>query len=186
MNINNNMLSKQRQQGATLIVSLIILMVLTLIGVSSMNTTMQEEKMAGNLREQQTAFQCAEAAMMDTVEQVADGNIVFEDFNGGNGFLREADDEPTDYFNPNLWNNANSSVVRTGLSTIDSELQPRYIIRVLGVIGEEDIDPSESADGDGRYGNVQTFIEMRGYRLTVRCTGASGTAVSIIQGHYGI
>ena len=52
-----------RQKGAALVTSLIILLMLTLMGVAAMQTTTLEEKMAGNLRNENLAFQAAEAAL---------------------------------------------------------------------------------------------------------------------------
>lgn len=52
-----------KQSGVVLVVSLIMLLLLTLIGVSGMQTTALEEKMASNSRDQNIAFQAAEAAL---------------------------------------------------------------------------------------------------------------------------
>lgn len=54
-----------RQRGAVLAVSLILLLVLTLLGVTAMQSTMLQERMAGNAREISMAFQAAEAALRD-------------------------------------------------------------------------------------------------------------------------
>jgi type IV pilus assembly protein PilX len=51
------------QSGAVLIISLIMLLLLTIIGASSIQTTSLEEKMAGNLRNANLAFQAAESAL---------------------------------------------------------------------------------------------------------------------------
>ena len=57
-------LSLRRQQtGATLIVGLVLLLVLTVVGVSGMNTATMELTMAGNAEYQQDAFQAAEDAI---------------------------------------------------------------------------------------------------------------------------
>ena len=58
-------LSPRRQRGAVLIVSLFILLLMTLIGVTSMSTTSLEEKMAGNMRDKNIALQAAESALDD-------------------------------------------------------------------------------------------------------------------------
>jgi type IV pilus assembly protein PilX len=58
------------QSGAVLIVSLIMLLLLTLIGASSMQTTSLEEKMAGNLRDRNLAFQAAESALRDAEQDI--------------------------------------------------------------------------------------------------------------------
>jgi type IV pilus assembly protein PilX len=53
------------QQGAILMMSLMMLLLLTIIGVTAMNTVTMEERMAGNLRDSNLAFQGAEAALRD-------------------------------------------------------------------------------------------------------------------------
>jgi type IV pilus assembly protein PilX len=52
-----------RQAGATLIVGLVLLLVLTVVGVSGMNTATMEITMAANTQFQQDAFQAAEDAI---------------------------------------------------------------------------------------------------------------------------
>lgn len=61
---------RQAQNGSVLIVSLLFLLVLTLIGITSMQGTSLEEKMAGNTRGGTLAFQAAEAALRDGEGQV--------------------------------------------------------------------------------------------------------------------
>ena len=51
------------QSGAVLIISLIMLLLLTLIGLSGSQVTALEEKMAGNMRDKNLAFQAAESAL---------------------------------------------------------------------------------------------------------------------------
>lgn len=53
----------RHQQGAVLIISLMILLIMTLIGVTAMNTTTLEEKMAGNMRDKNVAMQASESAL---------------------------------------------------------------------------------------------------------------------------
>ncbi len=53
----------QQQQGAVLIVGLIMLFVMTLISVSSMSSSSLEERMSANYKDRQVAFQAAEAAL---------------------------------------------------------------------------------------------------------------------------
>ena len=51
------------QRGAALIISLIFLLLMTLIGVTSMQTTTLQERMAGNARDRNLALQSAEAGL---------------------------------------------------------------------------------------------------------------------------
>ena len=52
--------TRHAQTGATLIVGLVLLLVLTVVGISGMNTATMEITMAGNTQFQEDAFQLAE------------------------------------------------------------------------------------------------------------------------------
>lgn len=56
-------LPKRRQDGAVLIVCLIILMIMTLVGVGNIQTTSMQIKMAAKNHSRQVAFQAAETAL---------------------------------------------------------------------------------------------------------------------------
>lgn len=64
-----------RQSGAALVVALIILLVLTLLGVSAMNTTSLEEKMAANSQEFNRAFQAADSGVAAAYRKVNTTNL---------------------------------------------------------------------------------------------------------------
>lgn len=53
------------QQGAILVISLLLLLVLTILALTAMNMSFNEERMAGNARNVNTAFQSAEAGLRD-------------------------------------------------------------------------------------------------------------------------
>jgi type II secretory pathway pseudopilin PulG len=55
---------RQRQQGATLLVTLVMLIMLTLFAISAMNTSTDNMKMVGNMQERAHAFD----ASQDTIE----------------------------------------------------------------------------------------------------------------------
>tara|TARA_R110002110_G_scaffold271566_1_gene486951 strand:+ start:48336 stop:48875 length:540 start_codon:yes stop_codon:yes gene_type:complete len=54
-----------KQKGAILVTGLILLLVLTLIGVSGMQNVTLTEKMTSNMRDTHLAFQAAESALTD-------------------------------------------------------------------------------------------------------------------------
>jgi type IV pilus assembly protein PilX len=56
----------KKQQGIVLIISMIMLLMMTLLGVTAMKTSLMEEKMAGNTRDATLAFHAAETALRDT------------------------------------------------------------------------------------------------------------------------
>jgi type IV pilus assembly protein PilX len=53
------------QQGAILVVSLLLLLVMTLLGLAAVQVTRLEERMAGNMRDVNIAFQSAESGLRD-------------------------------------------------------------------------------------------------------------------------
>ena len=61
---------RRQQRGATLIVLLVMLVIVTLLTVSSLRSTTQEERMAGNFRDRDKAFQAAEAVVQTCLNQV--------------------------------------------------------------------------------------------------------------------
>ena len=62
----------QRNDGAILFVALIMLILLTLLGMTAMQVTMLQERMSGNFRAQQVAFERAEGKMAEGRDQVSD------------------------------------------------------------------------------------------------------------------
>lgn len=60
----------RHQSGAALIVSLIVLLVLTLIGVAGMNTSVMQERMAVNSQNSNRAFQAAESTVSALTNQL--------------------------------------------------------------------------------------------------------------------
>lgn len=57
--------NNKKQDGAVLMVTLLILVVMTILGTASMKTTILEEKMAGNYRDGNLAFQATESSLRD-------------------------------------------------------------------------------------------------------------------------
>jgi len=74
--------ARHQQRGVVLFVSLVMLMVMTLIGVTGMQNSSMEEKMVANMRDIDLSFQAAEAALREaeTSLQVA----VLQEFDGSN------------------------------------------------------------------------------------------------------
>lgn len=63
------MTPRKQQQGAALIVGLVLLMVLTVLGISGMNTATLELTMASNAQFHQDAFQAAETGVDILISQ---------------------------------------------------------------------------------------------------------------------
>lgn len=166
-----------RPRGAVLIVSLLILLVMTLLGVAAMQSTTLEERMTGNMRDRSLALQAAETALRDA-ESFIEGLVNTSVFNGTQGLYGEAQTEPGAY-DPATWTSSRS---RPYSGTFpDVAAQPRYFIKNITVIAG---DSGVLNIGPG-YGARQTRGDVALFRITVRATGASDTAQVILQSHYG-
>lgn len=70
MNANfQSLVSRNRQQGAVLIVGLLLLVVITILAVSGMNTATTELAMARNDQTSENAFQAAETGLENALSQ---------------------------------------------------------------------------------------------------------------------
>jgi type IV pilus assembly protein PilX len=58
-------IGNRHERGVALIMSLVILMILTILGITAMSTASLEEKMSGNTQESTRAFEAAESGLND-------------------------------------------------------------------------------------------------------------------------
>jgi len=65
-----------RQEGIVLVVGLVFLLVLTIIGVTSLRTTTLEQRMAGNMQQRTVAFQDAETRIAMMIRDINSGSLV--------------------------------------------------------------------------------------------------------------
>ena len=63
MNARSSLGTRNRQHGVVLVISLLMLLVLTMIGVAATRSTTLEQRMTTNQNDQQVAFEAAEAAL---------------------------------------------------------------------------------------------------------------------------
>ena len=63
----------RNQRGVTLIVTLVMLVLITLVGVSSIRNSTMDERMAGNSRDRDKALQAAEAAVQTCLASIQAG-----------------------------------------------------------------------------------------------------------------
>lgn len=169
--------SRHNQRGAVLIVGLVMLLLLTIIGVAASRTGLLQEKMAGNMRDRQLAFQAAESALR-AGEDILD-NAALPAFDGSVAGYGPRVAQPG---SPDWWENsfnwaAQSVLTNYGLSIIAS--QPRYYIeRVDSVF-------ATSESGSGVDFESQLKIEPDTmFRVTARGAGATDQTVVILQSTY--
>jgi type IV pilus assembly protein PilX len=176
-----------RQSGAILIVSLIILLLMTLIGITSLRTTTLEERMAGNMRDHMLAFEAAEAGL-ESAQQFIDSSVVSLgafDSDGSDGLYD--DTIPSDK-TKSIWEvidwtgsdggNDNKAIIATAIGGIKTP--PKYVIQHYGSI-EIDVDKTNMSG----YGQNTGAGQVQMFEITARGTGGSDNAVVILQATYG-
>lgn len=154
------------QSGVVLVVSLIMLLLLTLIGVTSSQVTSLEEKMAGNSRNYNLAFQAAESALR--AGEAATATIVSANYYTGST-------SPIDWAN-----NKVSTYTGGTLAGIPSEHAPKYIIELIGTTGTS---TGTSSSLEAGTASGSTGIASR-YRITARGMGGTADAVVTLQSIY--
>ena len=112
---------RHAQRGATLIVTLVMLVLITLVGVSAVRSSTIDEKMAGNTRDRDRALQAAEAAIRQCLTQLK--NTTY----GGTKLAPSAYNAAPNW--EANWTDSNSTEV-----TVDTKLasQPRCMVEELG------------------------------------------------------
>jgi type IV pilus assembly protein PilX len=158
-----NWIDSKSQRGASLLVSLIFLMIMAMLGVAVANVTTLQERMAGHTRDRDLALQAAEVALRDAEDRLADPGfrgsaVTFNALNGN-------DDA--------FWSNCflNSSSPCAGSNTPTNTLpatgpgavaaQPRYVLERKPDVGATQL-----------------------YRVTAFAVGGSDQTVVILQAEY--
>ena len=166
-----------RQRGAVLAVCLLLLLVLTLIGVSSMQGTLLEEKMAGNTTDRNLAFQNTESAIREA-EIFVEGLVSLGNFDGTAGLFGLDDPDP-DHTVADTWTNSANHIVAD--SHYGAYQPPRYNIkRFTTVTG------TEGAMNMSGYGDNKGTGDVTIFRITARGTGGSADSAEVmLRSNYG-
>jgi type IV pilus assembly protein PilX len=164
------------QSGVTLIVSLLILMSMTILGITSMQSTRTEISMAGNLRELGLTFNAAEAGLR-AAEAFVDNStskVIYAD--PATGLYDKTDTDP-DYIDSTTWNTSHPA----GTTLAHVIEQPVFIIKYLGDRSQNEV----AAVNIGGYGSGQPGMTVSNFRITARGTGQSGNARRYVQSYFG-
>jgi type IV pilus assembly protein PilX len=170
------------QQGAVLIVALVLLLVLTVLGTAGIQDTTMEERMAGNFRDHSAALQAAETALrtgeVELGSSTAFGSMTFT--SGGSPLYDVA--AMTHGVDPTSVNWSNATEARVVNATILDKANtllnadPNYYIEQLPEI--------ELPASDLTVGFQNTTPRVQYYRITGRGSGISPTSEVIVQSTY--
>ena len=189
------------QQGAVLIVSLVILLVLTILGMSAMRGSALEGKIASNYRLEQLITQAAEGALLEAerlIEGIDISTLVSDTCTNGYCTSRKSDDnyaasigkscteaahleERWEVDNSDgcsgyldVWNTADRSITYSSSNIeLTAKIKASYIIEYLGFVG---------AAADCTPAPVTPCPDM--YRVTALASDLSDKGRILIQTTY--
>ena len=169
-----------KQDGVALFISLVLLLVLTLLGVSAMQGTSMQERMSRNSHDSVLAFQAAESALRDA-EAFVETLVTTAAFNdaGAGGLWTAPDfgDQPR-WELAGVWADARSTFAPTAVA--DVRAQPRFFVEhVATVIREENAYQLD----DDYIGSIADRVEV--FRITARGQGGGASSQVVLQSTYG-
>lgn len=172
----------KNQRGVALFISLVLLLVLTIIGVSAVQTTSMEERMARNTHDSVLAFEAAEVALRtgETFLRNNVNSVALFTPAGNNGLWKASDYGQTERWQQaNVWTGANSVVVAANTIAGVAE-QPRYIIEFVAPVQRSQ---NQYVLGTGaNVGDEQIQI----FRITARGVGGTTNARVLLQSTFGL
>ncbi|MGD9591939.1 MAG: PilX N-terminal domain-containing pilus assembly protein [Candidatus Berkiella sp.] len=170
----NKLPKLMHQQGVVLITGLIFLLVLTLIGISTMGNSAITERMTQNFRDTSSAFEAAEAALADgeywlrtqtnpsvAVSTCSTPPCKIWSYNASTNFAQLSDS----------WWQTQAIPFSSSLYGVSS--QPVYMMEQYTFV-PYDLSPDSVSKGRGYYY----------YRVTAKGVGATSTSRAIIQSMY--
>ena len=166
-------MSKQspRQDGMVLITGLIFMVVLTLIVVASMRTTLLEERMAGNARDTDLAFQAAEAALRAGEEVLNSASL--EEFTSTSPAYLSVDTRMDTYWRDTHDWSADAEAVTGTITGVSAA--PRFVI--------EELRPIPAAGNESLKGTAP-LPDSSIFKVTARGVGGNPSTVVVLQSTY--
>ena len=177
---NPNRRFSNKQHGVALFISLVLLLLLTIIGVSAVQTTSLELRMARNDNDTLLAFQAAESALRDAeafLDLVVSTAVFTDAGNAGRWTIAPLGD-PARWEQANIWTGANSIVAATVITGVDQ--QARFIVEHAATVVREE---NAYQIDDPYTGSASDRIEV--FRVTARGVGGSAAAQVFLQSTSG-
>jgi len=162
----------KQQSGIALIIGLVMLLLLTIIMIAAVQVTVLEERMAGNLQNNNIAFQSAESALREAEILIGSGAADFNPLKLTGGPFQNIESVcvaglcgTTSPLQSEDFPDDGTATATTGIENVVAE--PEYIIELVR------IDPS--VDSSRLYAT---------FRITARASGADSSSSVQLQSTY--
>jgi type IV pilus assembly protein PilX len=177
------------QRGAALIVALIMLVIMTMLGLSAMNTSVVEERMAGNVRNKQLSFDASEAGVRAGEANISCNGCFLFTVEPKDGVAYpglhtpEMDASKSEWWQKDMWWDSDLAhtpdtkwQVRADTVMPNIAAQPNYIIEYIAPFYRD----INCAMTQGQPQDCERYA----YRVTARGWGANTSSVSVLQTMY--
>jgi len=166
----------KKQDGVVLVISLIMLLVMTLLGVSAMTTSLIEEKMAGNSRDVKLAFQATETGLREAELWIANQTVEPDAKSDGSSRVWTLNVIDPDTTNPdNWWQERNETW------WLNNSIAYGTTIPKVNTVPHTVIEYKQFVSDDLLVGNGNSSEGLTYYRVTSRGTGGSDQARVLLQ-----
>jgi type IV pilus assembly protein PilX len=172
-----------RNTGVALFISLVLLLVLTILGVSVVQTTSLEIRMARNEHDTLLAFEAAESALRDAEAAIELTTSTVDYNDAGTGGLWDMP-EMTDgnrWEDPAVWADGRSIVAPTAVDAVAGQVQPRYMIEYIASVQRDE----NAYQQDNEYNNAGSSDSVEVFRVTALGFGGSPNSRVMLQTTYG-
>ena len=159
------------QQGASLLIALIFLVMMAMLGVTVANVTNLEERMAGNTRDRDLALQAAEAALRDAERRLAAEAFRTGPPGGGAWPAFDADNANDAAF----WEECFSKKTGPCAAALGMEI----VLPSGTAAGAVDAQPQFTVETKPDAGTTKVF------RVTARAVGGSPDTIVVLQAEFG-
>ncbi len=178
----NHLQSLLHQQGVVLFTGLIVLVVLSLVAVTSMQSTTLEERMSGNTKDEILAFEAAEAALVAAENLLQSGALSITNFRtNGNDGLFEND---TDTIHHDIdWDT--QAITATSYSPANVTTSPKFVIQYISETAPPGAERSfrDENYSEASASSIGNAVQL--FRVTARGTGGSDDTIVYLQSIYG-
>jgi type IV pilus assembly protein PilX len=195
---------RTKQTGSILLLSLLMMLILTMVGVASIGNVTLNERMASNYRDHDISFQAAEAALKEGERQAITYSLSFDESNFrddctgsdcftsacNNGYCFNGDYPASGECNvvppaSPLWlQDANWSTAGIARESVVSfptlPVQPRYIVEFLCYVVADSTAGTPSVPPP--YGVDWAYM----YRVTAYAEGSSSYSRTMLQSTYKV
>ncbi|MEN0036154.1 MAG: PilX N-terminal domain-containing pilus assembly protein [Cellvibrio sp.] len=168
------------QRGIVLIVGLVMVLLITIVGLAAVRGSGLQESMAGNMRDRNLSFQCAESALRSGEAVVAPEVKVLPAFDCTKGLCLDLEAIPKN--SVRYWDSEWEKIAaETSLDLKSIAKKPRMLVEEL----DANVGSCAANEGSGvGLGSLTMSGDCIPYRITALCLGASQESKVIVQSAY--